>query len=294
MMSNVVNVIQWTPKKEGSGCFVTKVPHGSGNAQNFKGQLPNGVKYNYWGVVVGKIHGTVVWVDNKFGDFGNKFIICLKSDTGLIHIIEAPYNVAFIRSFLNRFANADKTLSLSVSYFAYDKTDRDGNLVLSKTTKTPIREGSFLINQGGQNVPSYYDKSNPMPKGTEWVKTVISGRELWDSSPELRFWERAIMKIQKDLLESGQAIPFTYNSLLCGALENPTKNRQPDEIKERARGIWESLKGNYKFSWQTGTSGSSSEEFNPDFYYQKPPAKTEVYDDGTEPIYPANPDDLPF
>ena len=183
-MSNV-NVIQWTPKKEGSGCFVTKVPQNSPGAANFKGTLPSGKTYDYWAAVVGKISGTLVWVDNKFnGEFGTKFLICLKSETGLIHIIETPYKVEFVKSFLNKLANTDKTKQMSVGYFVYEKTDSDGKPILSKTTKQPIREGTFTINQGGKNIPKFYNEDNPMPESTKWVKVIFKGEERWDDTPE--------------------------------------------------------------------------------------------------------------
>ena len=284
------NVIQWSPKKTGKGCFMTRVPSDYPGAVRVQGVTASNVPFDYYGFTVSQITGKLVWVDKKEnGKFGQVFLIALKNDKGMIHIIEAFYNASHLKSFLNRLLMANKAQTMSVGYFSFEKQDKNGSPVMSDTTKKPIIESTFLIHQGGVKIPAYYTVERKMPESTQWVDIVVAGKKVKDSTPEITFWEKYIMAIQKELLASGQAVPFTYNSLICGALDNPTGAKQTGDIIEKARAEWEKVKANYKFQWQTEAQGRTSDDFSYNPTPERESVTAQVY---APPIVP--PMDAPF
>lgn len=289
------NVIQWSPKKTGKGCFMTRVPSDYPGAVRVQGVTASNVPFDYYGFTVSQITGKLVWVDKKEnGKFGQVFLIALKNDKGMIHIIEAFYNASHLKSFLNRLLMADKTQTMSVGYFSFEKQDKNGQPVMSDTTKKPIIESTFLINQGGVKIPTYYTVDRKMPETTQWVDIVVAGKKVKDSTPEIAFWEKYIIAIQKELLASGQAVPFTYNSLICGALDNPTGAKQTGDIIDKARAEWEKVKGQYKFQWQTEAQGRTSDDFSFNPTPERESVTAQVYAPPVTLDNPSNIEDISY
>lgn len=261
-----IKIIDWQPKREGkTGVFITRVAEGAAGAKLYEGEKADKSKYSYWGFPVGNIKGQLVWIDKRKGTFGNEFIIALKSKTtGRINSLKLTFDAGSLKDVCNRLFRATQegefyTREYEFSYFVYDKKDTNGKPVF-KNDKQVISSNVVI-----KDLKGYYDKDNPLPDKYKWTKQVNGkGEEEWNSLEEIKYWERVIISIQKELLAKGVAVPLIYNSLLCGPLENPTASKQTNEVIENARAIWENTKNNYQFQWMKESAGASADDFDPD------------------------------
>jgi hypothetical protein len=100
-------------------------------------------------------------------------------------------------------------------------------------------------------------------KGFEPVKFVnAKGDDEYDDRAEMAFWDKYLVGLQIKLVKSGGAIPFSYNSWICGDAVNPSGGgNPPDEIKEQVKHLYEvNVKGQFQhFNKETGTGVTASD-----------------------------------
>ncbi len=92
--------------------------------------------------------------------------------------------------------------------------------------------------------------------------TNNKGEKSWDDSAEMAFWDGHLVRLQKKLIEIGAAIPFSYNSWICGDVVNPSGGgNHPEEIKEAVKTLYEDrVKGKYVyFNKESGTGTTASD-----------------------------------
>ena len=137
-------------------------------------------------------------------------------------------------------------LSQAVGYEVYPKK-RDGKPVVNDKGQTVYNK---LLSFADVTPKFNYEqwKDYEQQHGLQWVKTKkAGGKEEWDTSAALKFWDGAVIGIQRLLLKAGTALPFSYGSILVTGVENPSGggNLTAAEIGECTR-IYERIRNEYK------------------------------------------------
>lgn len=290
----VIPVVEWKPRKmekpgkpgEFVGKFITKCAPNTPGAINVFWKVGS-KEGNYWGMPIDSISGTTVWVDKIFSDYGTELVIYLKGKKALNKVV-LPYSEDFnLRTVINNLVSLKKelhTVTINIGYYVRKHLDKN---------KAPI--------MGTNGLPLYrksltFTDINPEFSYEEWMDfaqkeglmghhvTDSSGKRTWNDDAACKYWDGRLVGIQRWLLKQGTALPFTYNSLICREAPNPSGggNLTAAEI-QKAKEMYEAIRGNYRFSWQ---SGETSSEDAADALFNSPVNQQQQKEPTQEPAMP--------
>lgn len=116
-------------------------------------------------------------IQSKDAPFGKVWEVTMVDEEGEEYIISWPYSSRYTNNFFRALPNVD--LSLPIKFAAWSMKDK------KDASKTVI---GLSLSQGGNKVPFMWDKDNPgeLP---EMVKKKVKGKEMWDDSDQLQFFE---------------------------------------------------------------------------------------------------------
>lgn len=258
-------VFRWSPsirtKENGDkyGVFQCKCPETTKGAQRHVGENEM-LKWDFWAIDCGKIMGQLVWIDKNFMSFDGRskttLTLAFKTIDGEIDVLSLPFDGFTLRNVMNHLCGLkDEVLTrhITLTYGVWKKKE-DGKQVMGKNGK-PV--WSSTLNFDNVNPLYSLAKDNPAnywemrkQKGIEPIKSINSkGQEEWDDRAEMAFWDKPLVGLQRKLVESGNAIPFSYNSWICGDAVNPSGGgNQPEEIKEAIKELYERVvRPNYTY-----------------------------------------------
>ena len=271
-------IFRWSPalrvKENGDkyGVFQCKCPQTTKGAKHFVGETPM-VKWDFWAVDCGKITGKLVWIDKNFMEFNGKtkttLTLAFQTIDGDIDIVSMPFDGFSLRNVMNHLCGMkEKVLSdqITLTYGAWKKNE-DGKVVTgndgSAIWNTSLNfEGIAPLYSLSKDVDNNYWDFRKQ-KDIEPIQTTNNkGEKSWDDSREMLFWDKPLVGLQAKLVKSGIAIPFSYNSWICGDAVNPSGGgNQPEEIKEQVKYLYETrVKGLFQyFNKETGTGVTASD-----------------------------------
>ena len=251
------NVIYWDCKTvqngdKQSGVFSTRVAANSTGARRDKGSNAAGIEWDNWYRDATAIRGKLRWLDVVLPTYtGAKAqVVMLFENEKAVHRIATRYDASTCHQIINHFWGLGKGLPdhffQAVGYEVYPK----------KQDKKPVLndKGQIIYNKhlSFADVKPHFTyeawKDYEQTHGLQWKKVRrAGGKEEWDTSDALMFWDKQIISIQRMLLKAGTALPFSYGSLIVTAVENPSGggNLTADEIEECQR-IYERERDNYK------------------------------------------------
>lgn len=261
-----------TPDAAAVGKFKTKVSPTTNGAIRFTGKNEAGRSWDYYGKVADSVVGRLVWIDKVVDKFnGARLLLVLESEKYLSKI-HVPYSSQNQRDIVNRMLGLGKSLStatINMSYWVRPKKDKSGSFVLNDKNQQ-IMLKNIIIKDVEPKFSFEGWKEYAAKNGLDWVQSKdAKGRVTWDDSAESKFWDGQIAAIQKYLIESDAAVPFSYNSFICGELPNPSggPNLKP-ELVERANEMYNARKGNYEISSQSSSSDDLDFSDGPSFSSQ--------------------------
>ena len=271
-MQNVKPVVMWEPKRtekttasgavvpgEYVGKFRTKVQEGTPNARRHVGENPKGDKWDFWGQDVDSIDGVVKWADVRSTDYGPKIVLFLESKKYL-HQITCDYDVRNIKDVMNHLCGLKKDLNtahINVSYWVRKQMDAN------KRVRTDEKGNPYWAkNLHFRDVPELYTfeawKDYAATNGLEWFQEMRSGKKVWNFEAELNFWLGKVAGIQKYLLSTGDALPFTWNSIVAC----PNGMLTAEELAT-CQNLYESVKPLYRFPFSRAEVSADSVDFAP-------------------------------
>ena len=271
-------IFRWSPalrvKENGDkyGVFQCKCPQTTKGAKHFVGETPI-VKWDFWAVDCGKITGKLVWIDKNFMEFNGKtkttLTLAFQTIDGDIDILSMPFDGFSLRNVMNHLCGMKTgvlTDKITLTYGVWKKKE-DGKVVNGKDGKAV-----WNTSLNFEGVAPFYSLSKDVEhnywnlrkqKGLEPIKgTDNKGNDTYDDRAEMEFWDKFLVSLQRKLVESGTAIPFSYNSWICGDAVNPSGGgNQPEEIKEQVKHLYETaVKGLFQyFNKETGTGVTASD-----------------------------------
>ncbi len=271
-------IFRWSPtlrvKESGDkyGVFQCKCPETTNGAKRHTGKTPM-VEWDFWAVDCGKIMGRLVWIDKNFMEFNGKtktsLSLAFKTIDGDIDILSMPFDGFSLRNVMNHLCGMKEAVfsdQITLTYGAWKKKE-DGKVVIgndgSAVWNTSLNfEGVAPLYALSKDVAvNYWDIRKE--KGLEPIQTTNNkGEKSWDDSAEMAFWDGHLVRLQKKLIEIGAAIPFSYNSWICGDVVNPSGGgNHPEEIKEAVKTLYEDrVKGKYVyFNKESGTGTTASD-----------------------------------
>lgn len=294
-------VVNWKLKNHnGIGYLVTKagIDKDTPGAVEFPPVTVAGTEFpGYWGLPLRSVSGSLVWLDvsatNFKGAVGYQLNIFLKEKERINQISFDATNCGKLRDVCNRLAPIREGIGsrhLSFSNFIYDK-EKGGQKVV-KDGKV-VKASTITLKINGQNATKLYEK---MPESLNWIEIVVSGKKIYDSTEEQRFWHRLIIAIQKELIDTGVAMPFLKDSVICGEDDSPMKEKQATPYIAKAQELAKGMKGKITFFGSTSISGADSSDLADDFFNKAAAAAkyTEVEPDFTLPDEAVTDEDLPF
>ena len=271
-------IFRWSPalreKENGDkfGVFQCKCPETTRGAKHYKGENDM-VSWDFWAVDCGKITGKLVWIDKNFMEFNGKtkttLTLAFKTTDGDIDILSMPFDGFSLRNVMNHLCGMKQgatTDQITLTYGVWKKKE-EGKVVTGKNGKavwnTSLNfEGVAPFYSLSKDVENNYWELRKQ-KGLEPIKFVnAKGGEEYDDRAEMAFWDKFLVGLQLKLVQSGTAIPFSYNSWICGDAVNPSGGGNvPDEIKEQVKHMYETVvKGQYQyFNKETGTGVTASD-----------------------------------
>lgn len=271
-------IFRWSPavreKGDGNkfGVFQCKCSDTTPGAKRHVGESPI-TKWDFWAIDATTLKGKVVWIDKTFSEFNNKtvtnIILALQTAHGDIDILQLPFDGFTLRNVMNHVCGLRDSIydtELVLTHGVWKKKE-DGKVVVGNDGK-PV--WSRTLNFDG--VAPFYPLSKDVDKnywdfreekGLVPVKTTNrKGETEYDDSKELAFWDKSLVSIQKKLVEFGIAIPFSYNSWVCGDIENPTGGgNQPEDIVARVKDLYEiKVKGQYTYFNRNGAAEMTADD----------------------------------
>lgn len=258
-------IFRWSPtirvKDNGDkyGVFQCKCAETTPGAKRHVGETPM-VKWDFWAIDCGSIQGRLVWIDKNFMEFNGKtktsLTLAFKTIDGEIDILSMPFDGFSLRNVMNHLCGMGDSVYADViklTYGVWKKKD-EGKPVLGNNGEQ-IWNSSLnfdgvtpMYPLSKESTGNYWDLRKQ--KGIEPIKSKNrKGEDVWDDSAEMAFWDKPLVGLQKKLVAAGIAIPFSYNSWICGDIENPSGGgNQPEDIKEAIKGLYESeVKGKYQY-----------------------------------------------
>lgn len=307
------NVIYWDCKTvqngdKQSGVFSTRVAPNSPGARHDKGSNEAGnIKWDNWYRDATAIRGNLRWLDVVLPTFkgATAQIVMLFENEKAVHRISTRYDASTCHQIINHLWGLGKGLPehffQAVGYEVYPKKKDNKPVVNDKGQIVYNKHLSFA------DVTPHFTyeawKDYEQKNGLQWKKErKAGGKEEWDTSDALMFWDKQILSIQRMLLKAGTALPFSYGSILVTAVENPSGggNLTAEEIAECQR-IYERERDNYKMPFGRKEIDADSVLDEPmDYEYSKkdPGAEPQEAETANFPIEaPAGADDfsdLPF
>lgn len=271
-------IFRWSPalreKENGDkfGVFQCKCPQTTKGAKHHQGETPI-VKWDFWAVDCGKITGKLVWIDKNFMDFNGKtkttLTLAFQTIDGDIDILSMPFDGFSLRNVMNHLCGMKAgvlTDQITLTYGVWKKkeegkavTGKDGKAVWNTSLNFEGVAPFYSLSKDVEN--NYWNLRKQ--KGLEPIKgTDNKGNDTYDDREEMKFWDKFLVGLQIKLVQSGGAIPFSYNSWICGDAVNPSGGgNAPDEIKERVKHLYEvNVKGQFQyFNKETGTGVTASD-----------------------------------
>lgn len=272
-------VFRWSPavrtKDNGDkfGVFQCKCPGTTPGAKRHQGKNDM-LEWDYYAIDASKVSGRVVWVDKTFSEFNNKTItslmVALQTPSGDIDIVQMPFDGFNLRNVMNNICGiGDKiaTDTITMTYGVWKKKDKDKKPVFNAKgeqiwSKTLNFEGTTPIYSMSPDVEKNYWQFRE-DNGLEPVKTRNKkGEEEFDDSAEMEFWDRGLVATIRRLMKSGVAIPFSYNSWICGQAVNPTGGGNlTQEEQELVSAAYEAkVKGKFEYFGSAGGNQTSAED----------------------------------
>lgn len=141
------------------------------------------------------VSGLITGIKIKEGQYGRQLSISLDED-GEQAVLQMPFSSGYAISFLKALPNADLKQKVTLVPKSEEKDDK---------TKTVL-----FISQGGKGVKWAFTKDNPngLPP---MEKIKVKGKETWDDSKQLEFFERYInngLAINQDQCVNEDEAPF--------------------------------------------------------------------------------------
>jgi len=271
-------IFRWSPalrvKDNGDkyGVFQCKCPETTKGAKHYVGETPM-VKWDFWAVDCGKITGRLVWIDKNFMEFKGKtktsLTLAFQTLDGDIDILTMPFDGFSLRNVMNHLCGmkaAVATDQITLTYGVWKKKEEgkpvfgsDGNAIWNSSLNF---EGVAPLYSLSKDVELNYWEIRKQKNIEPIQGKNTKGETTWDDSAEMLFWDKPLVGLQRKLVEVDVAIPFSYNSWVCGDAVNPSGGgNQPEEIKEAVKALYERVvKGNYVyFNKETGTGVTASD-----------------------------------
>lgn len=285
-----------------TGVFSTRVAPNTPGARHDVGENQAGIKWDNWYRDATAIRGNLRWIDVVLPNYtgAQAQVVMFFENEKAVHRIGIKYDAGNCHQIINALWGVGKDLPNyffhSVGFEVYPKKI-DGKIKLNEKGGTVYnRHLSFA-----DITPKFtYEKWKDFEqeKGLMWVKVrKAGGKEEWDTSAALKFWDTQILSIQRLLLKAETALPFTYGSILVTGVENPSGggNLEAHEIAECQR-IYERIRGEYKMPF--GRTEIDADSVIDDYAPPVRPAVDTISKDDYEPYAPNQndslPDDLPF
>lgn len=144
------------------------------------------------------LEGSITDISTKDGNFGKQLLITITSD-GEKAVLQMPFSSGSASSFLKALPNVD----LSQPVTLRPKMEVDG-----EKKKTVL-----FITQNGKGIKWYWTKDNPgaLPP---MEKIKVKGKETWDDSKQLEFFENFLQEVRAKLnpapaaVDNNEDIPF--------------------------------------------------------------------------------------
>jgi len=274
----MAQIFRWSPairvKENGDkfGVFQLKCPAETKGAKRYTGETPM-VKWDFWAVDCGKVGGNLVWIDKNFMEFNGKtktsLTLAFKTIDGDIDIVSMPFDGFALRNVMNHLCGMGERVFSDVITLTYGvwKKKEDGKVVTGNDG-SPIWNTSLNF----EGVTPLYSLSKDIDhnywnlrkqKDIEPVQTTNNrGEKSWDDSKEMEFWDKPLVGLQAKLIASGVAIPFSFNSWICGDAVNPSGGgNQPESVKEAVKVLYEQrVKGQYQYFNQGSGTVESAED----------------------------------
>lgn len=270
------------------GVFQCKCPQTTPGAKHHQGETPM-VKWDFWAVDCGSIHGQLVWIDKNFMEFNGKtktsLTLAFKTIDGDIDILSMPFDGFSLRNVMNHLCgmkDAVYTDQIKLTYGVWKKKDA-GQIVIGNNGEAVYSsslnfEGIAPLYPLSKDVDMNYWEIRKQ-KGLEPIKTKNRrGEDEWDDSAEMDFWDKPLVGLQRKLIENYIAIPFSYNSWICGEVKNPSGGgNQPPEIVETVKSLYETcVKGKYEYFNSGNGTVTSAEDVRANLRNPQPaPAQPE-------------------
>ena len=302
-MSNVKQVVLWEPKRapdldksgkptkrEFVGKFRTKVQQGTPGAIRHQGENAAGITWDFWGLDVDSVTGTLRWIDVRTTDFGPKIVLFLETEKRL-NQITIDYDVNNVHDIMNVFLGLGKeiaTAELAASYWVRKKINLEGKVKTDKDGK-PFWAQSMTFRHAIEavNIPGRYNfeewKKYSEENGLAWFQEERAGKKIWNYEAELKFWMEKVVGVQKFLLKTESVLPFCWNSVTAcegGALA--------DELPH-LNNVYESIKPMYQFPFGRSRTNSENVELTPVAGYDPSNAAH-----AADPFNTATADNVPF
>lgn len=236
-----------------SGVFSTKVAENAPGARHDKGQSPDGsIVWDNWYRDATAIRGHLRWIDIVLPNFtgATAQVVMFFENEKAVHRISVKYNAANLNGIINNLWGVGKSIPThffqAVGYEVYPKK-KDGKPVVNDKGQTVYNKHlSFADVTPHLTYEKWkeYEETNNL----QWVKIKkAGGKEEWDTSAALKFWDSQVISIQRMLLKAGTALPFSYGSIIVTGVENPSGggNLEAHEIAECQR-IYERIRNEYK------------------------------------------------
>lgn len=272
-------IFRWSPavriKDSGDkyGVFQCKCPEGTKGAKRYQGETPM-VRWDFWAVDCGKLIGRLVWIDKNFNEFNGKtktsLTLALQTLDGEIDILSLPFDGFALRNVMNHLCGMKDAVfseQITLTHGVWKKKDSEGKYVTGTDGK---QVWSTTLNFDG--VSPLYSLSKDVEhnywelrkqRGIEPVKFVDSkGADSYDDRAEIEFWDKPLVGLQRRLVENGIAIPFSYNSWICGdAVNFSGGGNQPEEIKDEIKRLYETrVKGLFQYFGKDSSSGVAASD----------------------------------
>jgi hypothetical protein len=246
------------PDSPAIGKLKTKVSPTTNGAIRFVGKNDAGKSWDYYGKVVDSVVGRLVWIDKVVDKFNGARILMVLESEKYLSKIHVPYSSQNQRDIINRLLGLGKALSstnITMTYWVRPKKDKSGTLVLNDKNQQ-IMLKNILLKDIEPKFSFEGWKEYAEKNGLDWVQSKdAKGRVTWDDSAESKFWDGQIAAIQKFLINEDVAVPFSFNSFICGDIPNPSggPNLSKDLI-DKANEMYQSRKNNYEMSNATQSS----------------------------------------
>jgi len=266
------NVVFWTARKvpvrkngqivpgEFTGAFATAVAPGTPGSHHYVGESGGGsIKWDKHELEATAVRGHLRWIDKVLPPFKGasaQIVLFLETDAAL-HRVAIRYDASNLMDVMNNLCGLGKHLATSFLNMGYwvrkaidsqkrIKTNDKGDVIWKQSVQFYDVAPQFTFEEWRD-----FSQTNAL----DWVqRTAADGSKQWDTSAALKYWDTRLVAIQRYLLQSEVALPFTYGSLVVCEAENPSGggNLTKEEIAECVR-IWERIKGDYKMPFGAAT-----------------------------------------